>query len=188
MLAGLNGALSLLSCSPSFSFWECKSLSFSFFTLVLPRIPRTKRAVCAGPCGCSPPPRRSAAASAGSELERPGPAKACEGTRAGSWHCPSLCPRVARTPAPTVTGRDEGRAKAAAIPEGAQRDKHFCDHQKQTNHDALVRTTCTCLITSSPGLFPRSHGEVFSLALDAGDQAQLFGCPPAKVHTQFPPC
>lgn len=160
LLVGLNGALSLLSCSPSFSFWGCKSLSSSsFFTLILPRVPRTKPAVCAGPVAAVHP----LAASAGSELERPRPAKACEGTRAGIWHCPLLCPRVARMPAltPRAPGRDEGSVKAAAIREDAKRDKHFSDSQKQTNHDALLRTICICLITSCPSPFRGHSGRFF---------------------------
>lgn len=140
--------------------------------------------------GCSPPPHSSPTASAGSELERPGPAKACEGTRVGSWHCPLLCPWLAQIPALTVTprapSRDEGRARAAAIPEDAKQNKHCCDPQKHKaqcfgeKHLHLPHH-----FISYP--FLRSQWEVFSLALDAGDQAQFFGCPPA-IHTQFPPC
>lgn len=68
-------------------------------------------------------------------------------------------------PAPTVTpqtpGRDEGRVRAAAIPEDAKWDKHFCDPQQQTSHDALVRSTCTYLIASSPGPFWGHSGRFF---------------------------
>lgn len=135
--------------------------------------------------GCSPPPLSSPAASAGSELQRPGAARACEGTRAGSWHCPLLCPQM---PAPAVTprapGRDEGRATAAAIPEDAKGNKHLCDPQKQAKHGALVRTTSSRHV---PAL-PEVTVEAFSLALGAGEQEKLFECPPASTHTHAEPC
>lgn len=181
LLVGLNGALSLLSCSPSFPLWECKSLSFSFSTQVLPRIPGTNPAVCAW---LQPTPSLQSCCIC-RELQRPGAARACEGTRAGSWHCPLLCPQM---PAPAVTprapGRDEGRATAAAIPEDAKGNKHLCDPQKQAKHGALVRTTSSRHV---PAL-PEVTVEAFSLALGAGEQEKLFECPPASTHARAEPC
>lgn len=97
---------------------------------------------------------------------------------------------MARTPAlPAMhraPGRDEGREEATAIPEDAKQDKYFYDCQKQTHHDASVRTTCILFIISASPSW--GHGRrFFSLASNAGEHAQLFGCPPA-THAQQGHC
>lgn len=122
--------------------------------------------------------------------ERAGEPRASQGTRHKGWQraLPFAVPTGGTNSYCDILSPREGQGREkAAISEDVKRDKHFCDPQKQTNHDALVRTTCICLITSCPGPFQGHSGRFFSLALDAGDQAEIFGCPP-DIHTQFPPC
>lgn len=135
---------------PPFPSGNAKAFLFSFFSLLLPGILRTKPAVSVGAVAAVHPLAPEPVASAASEPERTRPAEACEGTKAGS--CPSSCLRVGwherrllqrRIEPP---GGDEGSEKATAIPEDAKQDKYFYDYQKQTHHDASVRTTCICFI------------------------------------------
>lgn len=65
---------------------------FFFFPLLLSRIPRTKPAVSVGAMAAVHPLAPGPVASTASEPQRTQPAKACEGTKAGS--CPFLCLRA----------------------------------------------------------------------------------------------